>query len=517
MNKRHDKLQRSIFLVLALLLLAIAGNLPADELKKILLVPFDVVSDGDDSELKSLGEHMDEQIRACIESLGGEYKIDKATVGRSPMRDHDALRDEDEIKKTAKDSHAAFVIYGSISVTEDRYRLRGTMWDVANERGVVSIDLKVPNIHSLPSLFHVFIGGITKRLHGVPTMPFYKAEHPFSQATVHPVRLRTPVGVPRGLTPWRSPEIAGGLTGIAIGDVDGDKRNETVVVGDAGVTIKRFENDGFRPLTHFSQAPAICLGVQAEDLDGDGVAELIVCYQSPFGLFTEVVRYLNRNLTIAGRYPDMILACVPHPSASRSRLLLGQRTDVENMFSGEMVQFEMDRGQPVPAERVHLPTGTLLLSYTSGMVGTPRGPLQAIIDQNQRLLLFDAANNVVSRIDDPAFRLDRKLRVKTQTGLRDIVWPGKLVISDMNSDGQNELLVAGNLNGKGEIHAFRLEGSHLVKRWNTPPREGVISDFAISDFRTNGIKSLVLLLMKPDPLLAVSGPRSVVYAYDFGP
>jgi hypothetical protein len=120
-------------------------------------------------------------------------------------------------------------------------------------------------------------------------------------------------------------------------------------------------------------------------------------------------------------------------------------------------------------------------------------------------------------MDDFVFGVDRRLRVKTPKGIQDIVWPGKLLISDTNNDGQKELLVARNFDGKGEIQAFTLEGSRLEKKWNTPPRDGVISDFTIADLRSNGGKALVFLLLKPDPLLAVSGPRSVVYAYGFVP
>ncbi|MDQ1238997.1 MAG: hypothetical protein QG577_1182 [Thermodesulfobacteriota bacterium] len=518
MNRRALKLACSCFLGLTLLLSDPLENLRANDPQKILVIPFQLFIEQDDPELKALSEHMDEQIRASIRSMSGKYRLVNVADGPLLLHEYDVSQAEEQVKKAALNSQAAFLIYGSISSEDSQYRLKAVMWDTVNQRVAVAIDLKVPNIHALPSVFHFFVSGINKRLQGVPNIPFYKADPPGAPTSIHPIRFRTPVGIAKEVGPWRSPEISGALTGIDIGDVDGDKRNETVFVGDAGITINRFESEGLRSLTHFSQSPAVCLSAQAEDLDGDGVVELIVCYQSPSGLVSEIIRYMNRNLTMSERYPDIVLACVPNPNGSRSKLLLGQRTDVEDIFSGKMLHFVMDRGKLVFEETIQLPPGTFLLSYTAGLLGSNGGkPMRAIIDQNRKLLVFDGANHLVSGVDDLVFGVDRKLRVKTAKGIQDIVWPGKLLISDTNNDGQKELLVARNFDGKGEIQAFTLEGSRLEKKWNTPSRDGVISDFTIADFRSNGGKALVFLLLKPDPLLAVAGPRSVVYAYDFVP
>ena len=50
------------------------------------------------------------------------------------------------------------------------------MWDMRTGRVVVSIDMKVANIHALPGVLQLFVNSINTRLHGSQRLPFYKSE-----------------------------------------------------------------------------------------------------------------------------------------------------------------------------------------------------------------------------------------------------------------------------------------------------------------------------------------------------
>ena len=163
------------------------------------------------------------------------------------------------------------------------------MWDMRTGRVVVSIDMKVANIHALPGVLQLFANSINTRLHGSQRMPFYKSESAGS-TPISTGRDRLPrlADLPQNTAPWRSPDIGGALWALDIGDLDGDKKNETVLLEQGGITISRFEGGSLVPLTQFSQPPAAYISAEAEDLDGDGVDELLLCYQTPSGIESAV-------------------------------------------------------------------------------------------------------------------------------------------------------------------------------------------------------------------------------------
>ncbi|MCA1959924.1 MAG: hypothetical protein LDL33_03930, partial [Desulfomonile sp.] len=103
-------------------------------------------------------------------------------------------------------------------------------------------------------------------------------------------------------------------------------------------------------------------------------------------------------------------------------------------------------------------------------------------------------------------------------GQRDIIYPGRLVIADTNGDGENELLVIKQTNRGSLIQALVWDETALAVKWRTVATPGIISDFRIGDFKNQGTLSLVLLHVKSNPFLALTGGiRTVVFAYDLFP
>jgi hypothetical protein len=393
--------------------------------------------------------------------------------------------------------------------------MKGYMWDMRTGRVVVSIDMKVANIHALPGVLQLFANSINARLHGSQGMPFYKSK----SADSGPDRLPRLADLPQNTAPWRSPDIGGALWALDIGDLDGDKKNETVLLEQGGITISRFEGGSLVPLTQFSQPPAAYISAEAEDLDGDGVDELLLCYQTPSGLESAVIRYINRNIKVVGKFPNMILRTLRESAEDKKRILVGQRTDGDDMFSGEMVRFEFEGGEFVPAGKLMLPPGTLLLSYDSGLLGKQGEFVQIILNQDQRLMVFDSENRLLCHVTDRLYGLDRRIRIPFKGGFRDISLPGRILIARATggSGGENELMVIKQAQGRSVIQALEWDGKELGEKWRTVESQGIISDFRIRDFKNEGLRSLVLMLVKQNPFAALTGPRSVIFAYDLVP
>lgn len=501
--------------ILSLFILA-AAEAAQTQSRKILILPFRVSSDN--QELQSFGEHVDKRLRSTLTPRDDTLILETEGVTEELLGGKEGPASGKEAQALAAKSGSELVIYGFLSQEGSAYHMQGVMWDVRAGRGAVSTDLKVDNIHKLPGVLDLFISSISTYLHGSPTMPFYRTEaSPAGSGIPHSGRPSNLVSVPRNTGPWRSPDIASPLSGLDMGDLDGDKKNETVFLEQGKLTISRFENGILRQLTQFSQPPAEYIASEVADVDDDGISELLLCYQTPAGLESSVARYVSRNFRIIATFPNVILRTIRDPDDPKKRILVGQRTDDENMFSGDMTRFHVRGNDIVPAGKVHLPAGTLLLSYVSGALG--KGPefLQVILNQDQRLMVFDKENRPVDGASDRTYGLDRRIRIPFRQGYRTITYPGKLVIADTDGDGENKLLVIKQAADGSRIHALVWDGQRLVEKWKTVASPGIITDFGIKDFKNQGVRSLVLILMKPGAFSFLTGSRSVIYAYDLLP
>ncbi len=495
------------------------ASAPAAESRKIFVLPFYVGPGSSEKELQSFSEYANERIRAMLAGLDSSYSIESEKATTELLKGRQAPTNDEEARSLASKSGADLVICGFLTRDDSRYQMRGYMWDTRSNHAVVRIEMKVANIYALRGVLQIFVNSVNTRLHGRPKLSFYRSEPAGADAMSRSDRLHTLVDLPKNTAPWRSPDLESALWAVDIGDLDGDKKNETVLLEPGRITISRFENGSLVPLTQFSQPPAAYISAEAKDLDGDGVAELILCYRTPSGMESAIIKYENRNIRVLEKFPNMILRAVRESAQDDKTLLVGQRTDGDDMFSGDMIRFTYQNGEFVPAGKLTLPPGTLLLSYDSGSLGKHGEFVRVILNQDQRLMVYDRQNRLLSQIPDRLYGLDRRIRIPSRSGTKELSLPGRILIASTTgaSGGENELLVTKQVEGGSVIQALEWDGKDLKEKWKTVRSPGIITDFRIGDFKNEGLRSLVLVLIKQNPFAALTGPRSIIFAYDLIP
>lgn len=515
-RKSSTRFRVVVFAFIALVL--VFPSFCAGALRKVVVFPFLVNSSSPDQDLQNFNEHLNKRLRDTVAGLNENFVMESEKNTLDLLEGKAAPTTDEEAVSAAMGGQADFVVFGFLSREDSRFQFRGVMWDCKTSRAIVSTDIKVDNIHGLPAVLQLFLNSINKRLHASPRLPLYRSEPPVSADVKVLNRGPTLVTLPRNTGPWRSPEIAATLMGLDVGDLDGDKKNEIVFLEEGGVSINRFEEGTIRPLTQFSESPAVFISAEIEDLDGDGISDLILCYQKPSGIESAIIKYENRVFRIAVKIPNVILRTIKEPSVDpKKRILIGQRTDTPNIFSGEMTRYRLEGDRLEPIGSIALPPGTLVLSYDYGQLGKGGEFFRVILNQDQRLMLFDKENRLIASVPDRIYGHDRRLRFQTPNGTREIVCPGQILFADTKGDGENELLTVKNGERGSYIQALGWNGTQIVEKWKTVESQGTITDFRIRDFKNQGTQSLVLVLVKPMPFLALSGPRSVIYAYDLIP
>lgn len=485
--------------------------------KSLLLIPFTITSSDQSVELVSFVDHANKTLKEATEGLGADYSIQTARELNTEGGAGPSISMESQAIELAAQKGFDLAIFGFVGREETQYRFRGYMWARSADRSVVTTDIRVENIHALPGILQTFLGAVARRLQGTAKLPFYRGENQTAGSFQSHGRASTLVSVPKNSGPWRSPEMPLAISSIDIGDLDGDGKNETVFVDEAGITISRFETGGLRALTRYAQLPAFYISAEIQDLDGDGVAELILCYQLPHGLESSILTYRNMNLSVLKRFPNVLLKTALEPTVDSKPILLGQRTDVEDMFSGAMIRYSLENGVPEEAGTVKLPAGTFILSYASGHVGESQDFMRLILSQDQRLMAFDEENRLLGVKQDRMYGVGKRLRLSTKSGAKNVIFPGRILISKAGGSSFNELLLIKQVDSGSLVEALSWDGAKFVDKWKTVTSPGIISDFLIRDFKNEGENSLVLILVNPLLFPNLSGFKSVVYAYDMLP
>jgi hypothetical protein len=489
----------------------------AEQPAKVLVFPFHLTPGKHDEELRSFGEHANARLRSGIGLLKETCILESVQATEELLQGKNAPESDEEARNLAAKSGADLVVYGYLAEGPGGFSMKAVMWDLRVDRRALATELTVGNVHGLPQILEFFVSAIGSRLHAGPGLPFYATQSPLSAAPGRPSLPALRVDPARRAGPWRSPELAAEVWAVAVGDLDGDGGNETVLLEDGVLNISRFDNGNLVPLVQYSRAPQRFFSAEVQEAANGGIAHLIVSSLSPAGIESSIIRYEKRDFKVAHRLPNVILKSIQEPDEGMGRILVGQRTDVKDMFTGEMLRYEVRDNELVQSGTVALPAGTLLLSYAAGKMGKNGEFLRVILNQDQRLMAFDAENRLLYTTADRIYGLDRSLRIPEGPRGRDIVCPGRILIADTDGDGENELLVIKQTGDTSMINALTWDGEKLVEKWKTIGTRGIISDFTIGDLRNEGTRSLVLSLVAPAPFPGLTRSRSVVYAYDLIP
>lgn len=489
---------------------------------KVLALPFSLLTNAEDVDFKSFADHATATVNATLDSMGKSVNVIPEDAYAGLLKRTGPLKDDQEAIRIGLTLETNMVVFGFLSREDNFYRMRGVMWDLAANRSTVATDVRVENIHALPGALNVFAAAITKRLTGAPKLEFYKSEGmatPSTPPSQKPSLVSAPGRSSQASSPWRSPDMSVGICSITIGDLDGDGKQETVFLDENGITISRFEGGGLRPLTRYSQAPAIYVSAEAVDLDGDGVCELILCYRTFSGFESAIIQYKDRNLTVAEKITDVVLKVISEPMDGKEeqRLLVGQRVDGPGVFNGKVRRYKFEGGKLQEIGEIDLPPGTFLLSYASGYFKPENQFLRIILNQDQRLMAFDSQNRLMATMPDRIFGLQRRVRFHRQGQPPiDISMPGRILITHGQTPGQNDVLVVKQSESGSTIEALGWEGMGFLEKWRTVNSPGVISDYLVGDFKNDKTNSLVLALVNPMFFQSITGYRTVIFAYDLG-
>lgn len=503
----------------------------AETASKVLILPFNIHSDKDLTFLKN----------GILDMLGTRL----TKPGKlQPVNKETALKSVQGIsginEKTAgslgEKLGVDYVVYGSLTVFGDSISTDARLLDTAqkkillsfNESGKESGDV-ISHIDRFATQVDetLFAGSVT-----APAAAVAAPKTPEEQSRMHPESLWTgkvdaedqrlaagETGKNALGAAWKSRNFKLAIEGIDIGDVDGDGKNEVVFMTQNSVHIYRYMNDRFIKITEIEGSlNNRHLGINVADINGNGIGEIFVTnlHKEQQSLISYVLEWDGSQFRKIVENARWYFRVIEHPL--RGKLLVGQQRDFKRPFMAGITEMSYNGVEYVPlmSGELPLPRWVNVFGFSIGDVANNGQEMTVAFSERNYLRVLTPDNEKEWESEDPYMAGGLFLEYPDEAAAsigeyREQIryyLPQRILISDVDKDGKNEVLVcrnkdaAGGLFAKlrlfkaGQIECLAWDQFGLYPKWKTRNISGHISDYVMGDIDNDGRPELVFAIIK---------------------
>jgi len=526
------------------------------KVKKVAIVPFKINAEKDLSFLRDGIVDMltsrlcieDKVVVLCREEIASVIKTISPPINESKAREIGSRLGVD------------YVLFGSLTVFGESVSIDAKMVDVSGAKPVLTFFNQSQGMDQVIPKINLFATDINEKVFG-RAMPARKLavtsqtpqmQPPQDQTDVrmHPEKLmaggfqdvdtqQTQQPAPglgflaskearsKSAQFWRSRSIRQRINGIAIGDIDSDGNQETVIITEHSVEVYRLEKKRFfKVKTIADHHLDNLIGVDVADINANGYPEIFVTSLNPHRNMVNsfVLEFNGQAYTEIVTDSRWHFRVVDHPE--RGQILLGQRQKTSSIFTGQIYEMIWENSGYVPADKVMHPRRTNVMGFAVG---------DAMNDDTEVSVTYNDLDYLrISRLSGKEEWKDsehsgRRMEYFVTSNLTSEFqekdyYPMRIVIMDINGDGKNEVITVKNymlselisyrVLTKGEIEVRSWDEIGLAVYWRTRKLTGYFSDFAMGDFDNDGNDELVAALVMKTGTVVLTDAKSKVIAYE---
>ena len=498
----------ALFLIFTLFVPSLSISQPqgSNKVYKVAILPFIIHSE---ENLDYLREGIYDILSSRIGVEGRIIPIDRTVVERALYEERPMRLDEEAAKKIGTRAGADYIVLGSLTKIGNYISLDARMISITEEkppltaftqhRGLDDVMVKIGD-------FAMEIG--TKILGRRPAV----GSGPGSGRS--PI-LRSREGLlDQGLT--RSQTFPFEVKGVDVGDVDGDKKNEVVVMDSHSLSIFKFDGEKLTLFQKLELTPGNnFLTLDVADVNRNGLAEIIVTNLVDDNLRSFILEFEEKQFKMITETSNWFFRVMEHPK--EGPLLMAQIMDAYGMISGPIYRmvwkktsFERGAKMPFPPE-TNLFGLAMIEARATGVLDT------LIIDEFGKLRFLGPKGDYIWTSSDRFGGTDnfyetkkKKIEVYNQNdspAFR-VYIPGRILVRDLDGDGTHELIINKNTGNaasferaktfeKGEVFNMVWDENIFLKNWQTREVTGYIADYQVRDADNDGRDELVVAIVNP--------------------
>ena len=507
---------------------------------RVLIIPFNIHSEKDLSFLKKGVEDM------LASRLAYEDKV-------IPLSKEEIRRTFNDLPETISKQAAVslgeklqadYVVFGSLTVFGDSISTDARFVDVQKQKSVIVFNQFGKDHGDVILHINIFSQQINEKVFGrktISSQPPLPAPEKKTEDSIrkHPETLWTPenktgiysYGTPtaqgkESFSVWKSRRFKSKINGIAIGDVDGDGRNETVFISAKTVHIYRYSDGRFAKVAEIKGKGDIpYIGVDVADINNNEKAEIFVTkfIKTSKKLDSFVLELSGpefKNIQDNSNWYYRVL----NISGRGEKVLLGQKWGAEDIFSRSGIyELKWENGRYEPAQRQILPKNINIYGFTYGDVLNNGQEMIVAFTESDYLQILDQNGNEewksIERYGgSPAF-LDKPpaMGPESKEEMDRVYLKQRIHVADLDKDGKNEIFVVNNQDlanrlfsrlrvfKSGHIECLVWDNLGLYPKWKTRKISGYISDYTIADIDNDGQDELVFSMVSKTGIGSVLG------------
>jgi TolB-like protein len=521
--------------------------------KTVAIVPFKVNSEKDVSFMR---DGIYDMLASRLAKEGevevlGRQQVEKAVASISGGFSESRARD------LGKLLGADFVLFGSLTALGNSISIDSKMVDVAGAKPTLSLFEQSEDAGGILSRVNLMAAEINEKVLGRTATAKAPAAAPQAQpgqpqppdSQQHPEKMfrqqpgfgsegrespfASDTGGGKEFNPqiWRSMSYNQVFNGIALGDVDGDGKLETVIITPKSVLIYRFDPQRAQKILEITEGMrGTNIAVDVADINGNGTPEIFVTTlgQTRRTLESFVLEYDGKSFKRIVEGASWYFRVCATPD--RGKVLLGQEHRSGSPFSGRISEMTWRNGQYEPDVDVLANNRDVnVLGLAIGDIVPGQKETVVAFDSRDHIRVFDGAGKVLYKTSD-IFGGSTLYYEGDRTDIGETARPVYLtmrLLSLQDKDGKTKIMVVKNHDVAGlklekfrdfnesQVMAFYWDGVGLAQDWRTRKLTGAIRDFAIGDFNNDGKTELVAAVVIDEARVMGSTPKCILIALEF--
>ncbi len=478
---------------------------------KVAILPFIIHSQ---ENLDYLREGINDLLTSRITAEGRIAVIERAVIERTLWEMRPMRLDEAVAKQVGLRTGADYVVLGSLTKIGNYISLDARLIPITDDKPPLAAFTQHKGIDDVMLKIGDFAQDIGYRITGRRGT----AGRSSDLRTSHLIRPEREIGRtgPEGVGFKKSQTFDFEIKGLDIGDVDGDKKNEVVVIDHHNIYVFKYDGEKlslFRKIEIGYQHNFLTLDVA--DVNRNGVAEIIVTSVVEDNLQSFILEYEQNEFRVITRKSGWAYRVLEHPK--EGTILIGQNMGSDGLISGPIYKFLWKKNSFERGPKMPFPKETNIFGLGLGEVRElGKIDLFQVDDKGQFRMLssdgkfiwkgrgdFGGTNNFYETLK----KRDEVYRAGSAPAWR-VYIPGRIVLKDLDGDGVQEVIINRNRPSGvgllertrsfegGEIEGLVWDQDTLVSSWKTREIGKYIADYQVKDADNDGNEDLVVAVVE---------------------